>query len=174
MSATSTTSTERFPPLVAAVLRAAGWHEGRDIGLVADAMVEQVVERGRAEGFELSAAPAVCAALHEFGGLTVTRADTGIDFPGGGFTIDPPLVAHKFEAYAELDRIIGGGSFPFGPVFDEHASLALGPDGRVFLLDHDGFRVVGETVDAGLAALIERPGGLTDIFEVFDDPDGAL
>ena len=164
----------RFPPLVATVLRAAGWHEGRDIGLVADAMVEQVIERGRAEGFELPASPAVCAALHEFGGLTVTRASTGVDFPGGGFTIDPPLVAHKFEVYAALDRIIGGGSFPFGPALDEDASLALGPDGRVFLLHHDGFSVVGETVDAGLAALIERTGERTDNFEAFDDPDGAL
>jgi len=63
---------------------------GPDIGLVADAMVEQVAERGRVEGFE------------------------------------------------------------------------------------DGLRFVGETVDAGPAAWIERPGGLTDIFEVFDDPDSAL
>ncbi|HEU5332228.1 MAG TPA: SUKH-3 domain-containing protein [Actinocrinis sp.] len=169
----STTSTERFPPLAAAVLRAAGWHEDRDIGLVADAMVERVIERGRAEGFELSASPAVCAALHEFGGLSVTHANTGIDFPGSGFTVDPLLVAHKFEVYAELDRIIGGGSFPFGPEFDGHGSLALGPDGRLFLIHDAGFCAVGDTVDAGLAAWIERAGPPTDIFEVFDDPDAA-
>lgn len=164
-------ATGRFPERVEAVLRAAGWHEGRDIGAAADEMIDQVVAQGRAEGVELAASPAVSAALHEFGGLTVTREGTGVAFPGNDFAIDPVRVARKFEVYAELDRIIGGGSFPLGPEFAEHSALAIGPDGRVFLFHHTGFYIVGDTLDAALANWIERTGTFTDIFDVYDEPD---
>jgi hypothetical protein len=163
-------ATTRFPEPVAQVLRAAGWFEGRDDPGTADALIAQVLAAGRAGGFEFEVPAAAHRALREFGGLEVTAAATGLEFPGHDFSIDPVIVTRRFEVYAELDRIIGGRSFPFGVDHVEHTGFALGPDGRVYLLHYTGFYIVGDTVDEALVKLVGPSGPFTDIFDVFEEP----
>jgi hypothetical protein len=162
----------RFTERVRQVLVAAGWHEGRDIGRRAEDLLARATAAARSEGYGLEAFPAAIAAVREFGSLTVTRGTTGIEFRGHGFRIDPSEVAAGFAAFADLERIIGAPTFPLGLDLDEYGTLALGAEGRVYLLHHTtGFYVVGETLDNALTAWIEFGELFPSIGELFDEPE---
>lgn len=162
----------RFAGLALEVLTAAGWFQGRDIGPQAEQLLADTVAAARAEGFELEVFPGAGAAVHEFGALTVTRATTGIAFRGHGFRIDPAEAAGGFDSFADLARIIGVPAFPLGLDLDEYGTLALGADGRVYLLHHTtGFYVVGENLDEALTAWIEFRDLFPSIGELFDEPE---
>lgn len=162
----------RFAGLAGEVLRAAGWFEGRDIGPEAEEMAARTVAAAREANEKLEAFPVVLAALHEFGGLTVSAQRAGISFPGNDMRIDPTGIARNFGRYAELAEITRTPCFPFAVDLTEPGTIALDAEGRVFLLHHaTGFYLAGQTVDEGLTALIEQAGPLTGIFDVFDEPE---
>ena len=162
----------RFTGLGLQVLTAAGWSAGRDIGPQAEDLLARTVAAARSEGYELEAFPGAVAAMHEFGALTVTRETTGIEFRGHGFRIDPSEVAAGLATFADLVRIIGVPAFPLGSDLDEYGTLALGADGRVYLLHHaTGFYVVGETLGKALTAWIEFTDPFPSIGELFDEPE---
>jgi len=161
----------RFSGRVADVLGAAGWYPGRDLGAEADEMIARTVAAAEAEGYALEPFPALVAAVHEFGGLTVTKEGTGISFPGNDFGIDPSAVARRFDTYADLETYTRTPVFPLGPELDEATTLAMDAEGRVYLLHYTGYYVVGTDLDAALAAFVERTGLLPDILEYFDPPE---
>lgn len=161
----------RFTGRVAEVLTAAGWFPGREIGDAAEDMIARTVAAARAEGYAVTPFPALVAAVHEFGGLTVSKKDTGIAFPGNDFGIDPSAVARRFDIYADLETYTRTPCFPLGPELDESTTLAMDAEGRVFLLHYTGYYVVGQDIDSALAAFIERSGTLPDILDLFDPPE---
>jgi hypothetical protein len=160
-----------FAGRVAEVLGAAGWYPGRDIGAEADELIARTVAAAQSEGYPLEPFPALVAAVHEFGGLTVTKKGTGVEFPGNDFGIDPSAVARRFDVYADLETYTRTPVFPLGPELDESTTLAMDATGRVYLLHYTGYYVVGDDVHTALAAFIERTDVLPDILDFFDPPE---
>ena len=159
---------ERFPGEVARVLHAAGWHEGRDIGTRAEEMLAQSIERARAEGMTLEAFPAIRAALHEFGGLTVTEEAVG-PFNGKDFLIDSSVLVSGFELYEGYGHILHGRCFPLGLMFEEHSALFMAENGEVYL-EHGptGTYYVGSSVDAALDAMIDMKALFPSLWDYYD------
>ena len=158
---------ERFSNQVAEVLRAAGWQEGRDIGAQAEEQLRRAIEAARTEGRELEAFPAIRAALHEFGGLTVTKEAVGA-FNGYDFRIDSSLQVRGFGIYEEIAKVVGGRVFPLGIEPDEHSSLAMAENGEVYLLHFARDCYVGASMDAALDALIDMKAVLPDLSDYYD------
>lgn len=159
---------ERFSAQVARVLRAAGWHEGRDIGARAEEMLTVSVERARAEGVALEAFPAVRAALHEFGGLTVAAEAVG-PFNGKDFAIDASVQMRGYGGYGHLRHIVRGRVFPLGIEFSEHSMLMMAENGEVYLQHAPtGTYYVGASMDAALDTLIDMKAVLPDLWEYYE------
>jgi SUKH-3 immunity protein len=159
---------ERFTDPVARVLRAAGWHEGRDIGAQAEEMLERSIAAARAEGVELEPFPAVRAALHEFGGLTVTEEAVG-PFNGKDFLIDSSVLVSGFRIYEHYGHIVRGRCFPLGVEFQEHSALLMAENGEVYL-EHGptGTYYVGASMDAALDAMIDMKALFPNLWEYYD------
>lgn len=159
---------ERFTDPVARVLRAAGWHEGRDVGARAEEMLERSVEAAAAEGVALEAFPAVRAALHEFGGLAVTEEAVG-PFNGKDFLIDSSVLVSGFELYEHYGHIVRGRCFPLGLVPEEHSALFMAENGEVYL-EHgpSGTYYVGASMDAALDAMIDMKALFPNLWEYYD------
>lgn len=162
-------STERFPSPVASVLRASGWHEGRDIGARAEEMLARSIDAARVEGVELEAFPAIRAALHEFGGLDVTEAALGGPFNGKDFRIDSSLLVRGFHSYEQLGKFVGARCFPLGVQPEEHSALVMAENGEVYLIhDPTGVYYAGASMDAALDALIDMKTLLPNLSEYYD------
>ena len=149
------TVAERFPPEVAEVLRAHGWHDGRRVAEEQTAAALRLVdEQVGAHGHRHAPFPAAVDALAEFGGLYVTQDGSGRDLRRRPFAIDPTMAAGSAETLADLAGVIGAALYPLGVEGDYDALLAVDDRGRVFALDHAGEWFLGETVAAALTTLI--------------------
>ncbi|MFE0427478.1 SUKH-3 domain-containing protein [Streptomyces sp. NPDC058953] len=138
------------------VLTAAGWYEGRDVGVEAQlaalkavTLVEPVVGGAAWEIF-----PAADRALREFHGLRLPPAGPGREVAATGCVVDPVAARHALRPFARLGRATGARLFPFGRT-DSDAPLAVDEEGRLFSVDHGGRWQLGETVREGLVALAE-------------------
>jgi len=158
----------RFDEEVTRALTAAGWAPGRDLGDAAEDLAARTVEAAAAAGYALEAFPAALAVLHEFGGLTVTKEGTGVEFAGDDFRIDPTEVPAWLGHIADLEQRVGRRCFPLGPDLEYEFALALDADGRIYrLASGEVPSLVGETIDRALAAWIQesaefsRVGGTT-------------
>ncbi|GIJ79991.1 SUKH-3 immunity protein [Micromonospora phaseoli] len=146
--------TERFPPLVAETLTAAGWSPDR-----------RDEEKGREWGLRIAAhaapggrqhtvtAPAV-EAYAEFGGLRVRPQGDGEQIAPSDFQLDPFLVRHSVETLAELAEATGAALSPLGEEGDGTGILAIDEQGRVFALDHTGDWFLGASIDEALTTLV--------------------
>ncbi|MEU3601354.1 SUKH-3 domain-containing protein [Streptomyces sp. NPDC006798] len=137
-------------------LTAAGWFEGRDVGVEAQlaalkavTLAEPVVGGAVWEMF-----PAADRALREFHGLRLAPAGPGLDVAATGCVVDPVAARHALRPFARLGRATGARLFPFGRT-DADAPLAVDEEGRLFAVDHGGRWQLGETVREGLTALAE-------------------
>jgi hypothetical protein len=145
----------RFPPEVADVLDAHGWHDGRQVSKATTARrVSTVCGLVGRRGQRHEPFPAALDALGEFGGLYVDQDGPGRDLRRRPFAIDPEMAAASAETLADFARVIGVRLFPLGVEGDGEALLAVDERGRVFALDHAGEWLLGETVDEALTTLV--------------------
>ncbi len=146
--------TERFPPVVAETLAAAGWspegyddNRGREWAL-------RIAAHATPGGRQHVVTAAAIEAYAEFGGLRVTPQGAGEQIAPSDFHLDPFLVRHSVETLAELAEAIGAPLSPLGEEGGGTGILAVDGPGRVFVLDHTGDWFLGASLDEALTTLV--------------------
>lgn len=145
---------QRFPDEVAAVLRSAGWSEGRQVPELATAAIRQVCAYTADCGTRHTPFPAAEQALTEFMGVYVDQDGPGLALRRSMFALDPTMAAPTARTLADFARVLGAGLFPLGVEGTDDAILAIDERGRVFALDPGGEWHLGDTLDAALTTLI--------------------
>jgi hypothetical protein len=142
---------ERFSPATRTVLEKAGWFPGRDIAK----QLEQWKRKLEKSGFPMSAAAE--KVLREFGGLNIRQEGPGLEMARQSFELDPSVAEHEKECFAAHSRFAGTSLSPLGEHEDGHGYLAIGDDGRVFLMGlvSDDLWLEGNTIEEALEALIQ-------------------
>lgn len=147
--------TDRFPPEVDEALRAAGWQPGvRDDERAKLWALHLSASPVTADGRRHTVVPAAVEAWAEFGGLCVPAGDDGAEVASSSFTVDPSCVRASVATLARLAAAIGSGLTPLGDEGDGTGILSVDGEGRMFVSDHTGDWLLGETVDEGLTALV--------------------
>ncbi|MFD7262121.1 SUKH-3 domain-containing protein [Streptomyces sp. NPDC059874] len=98
--------------------------------------------------------PAAEEALRAHHGLRVVPAGPGVDVAPTGAVVDPREAQYTAGSFRRLREHIGVRLFPFGRTTAD-VPLAVDELGRLFSVDHGGYRLLGETVAEGLAGLAE-------------------
>ncbi|GAA3389545.1 SUKH-3 domain-containing protein [Cryptosporangium minutisporangium] len=145
---------QRFPGEVEAVLRAAGWAEGRSVADAAAEAIRTACAQTTADGRRYVPFPAAERALYEFVGVYVDQDGPGVALRRRPFALDPAMVPPSVATLAEFGRALGVGLFPLGVEGVEDAVLVIDEHGRVFALDAGGEWFLGEHVDAALTTLV--------------------
>ncbi|MEU4423161.1 SUKH-3 domain-containing protein [Actinoplanes sp. NPDC024001] len=138
----------RFPDEVAAVLRGAGWAEGRRVPEMAEAAIRAVRGAGH-EPF-----PAAERALTEFVGVYLHQDGPGVALRRSPFALDPTMAAPTARTLAAFARVLGVRLFPLGVEGEDDAVLAIDERGRVFAIDAGGEWFLGDDLDAALVTLV--------------------
>ncbi|MDG4794503.1 SUKH-3 domain-containing protein [Micromonospora sp. WMMD1082] len=146
--------TDRFPPLVAQTLAAAGWSSGRRDEGQAREWGLRIAATAAPDGRQHVVTAAAIEAYAEFGGLRVRPQGEGEQVAPSAFHLDPFLVRHSVETLAELAEATGAPLSPLGEEEGGTGILAVDAEGRVFVLDHTGDWFLGATLDEALTTLV--------------------
>lgn len=130
------------------VLDAAGWYTGRDAGDEATAAVLEVAALGW-EPF-----PVALEAVRAWHGLRIGPCGSGVDVAPTGVVVDPREARYTAGSFRRLGTELGVRLFPFGRT-DSDVPLVVDELGRLFSVDHGGYRMAGAGVPEGLVALAE-------------------
>jgi hypothetical protein len=144
----------RFPAEVAAALKRAGWHPGRNVLIQAEDWADELAAHVSPEGYRHSVFPAAVEAWAEFGGIVVDLDGPGRQVARTPFVVDPLRGLHQPRTLGDLGRALEVPVAPLGEEGDGRALLAVDALGRVYSLDHTGEWFLGETVDQALTTLI--------------------
>ena len=144
----------RFPSEVEAVLRSAGWSEGRQVTELSEQAIQDVCAQASADGTRHAPFRAAEQALAEFAGLFVFQDQPGVALRRRPFALDPVMAAATASTLADFARVLGSALFPLGVEGNGEAVLAIDERGRVFALDYAGEWFLGEGLDAALTTLI--------------------
>ncbi|GHE00692.1 SUKH-3 domain-containing protein [Streptomyces alanosinicus] len=144
----------RFPVLVDAALRAAGWQPGRWDIKQAEIWADALREHTSPAGHRHTVFPAAVEAWAEFGGLTITPSGPGRQIAPATLHLDPLHGLHHARTLGDLGRALGTEICPLGEETDTAAVLAIDSEGRVYTLDHTGDWYAGPDIDHALAALV--------------------
>jgi hypothetical protein len=144
----------RFPSEVEAVLRSAGWSEGRQVVELSEQAIRDVCARAGADGAQHTPFRAAEQALAEFAGLYVYQDEAGVALRRRPFALDPAMAAATASTLHDFARVLGSALFPLGVEGDGEAVLAIDERGRVFALDFAGEWFLGDGLDAALTTLI--------------------
>jgi hypothetical protein len=147
-------SSGRFQPLVAEILEAAGWRDGRRDEPRAQSWALTVASYASPDGRQHQVVPAAIDAYAEFGGVSVHGGAPGEQTVRSSFSIDPLKVLPSVRTLAALSEAIGAPLTPLGEEGDGVGILSVDGYGRVFLLDHAGDWYLGSTVDEALTTLV--------------------
>jgi hypothetical protein len=146
--------TDRFPPLVAETLAAAGWQPGARDDERAKMWALRLAGYAAPDGRHHAVVPAALEAYAEFGGLSVPAGDDGEEIAPSSFVLDPFRVLHTVATLAGLAAATGSPLSPLGEEGDGTGVLAVDGEGRVFVCDHTGEWYLGGSVDEALTALV--------------------
>src|SRR6185295_15236607 len=111
---------QRFSPEVEAILRRAGWFEGRRFDLAIY------------DTFPMKPHAAAREVLSEFGGLHIGETGRGIDCARSDVDLRPEWTDRSFEGYEELDAAVGSVLYPLGETHRQNAYLLIDERGRVY------------------------------------------
>ena len=145
---------QRFPTEVEAVLREAGWSEGRRVPDVAADAIREISTRTAATGSRHAAFPAAERALVEFGALYVDQDGPGVALRRRPFAVDPTMVPPSVATLEAFGRALGVALYPLGVEGDDDAVLAIDEHGRVFALDDCGEWFLGDDLPEALVSLV--------------------
>lgn len=129
------------------VLRAAGWHRGRDIGPIVDDWVRALLA-------EFPPFPEAVNALKEFGQLSTRESGPGQNVARMPFDIDPRLAAGERDRFIPHETRLGASLYPLGECMGGHAFLAILADGRVFAIGDGTIDLVGGTAREAIYNLL--------------------
>jgi hypothetical protein len=144
----------RFLDEVAAVLRAAGWTEGRQEPELARAAIRTVCAWTAPGGARHTPFPVAEQVLTEFVGVYVTLDGPGVALRRSSFAVDPTMAVPTAGTLAGFARALGVALFPLGVEGIDDAILAIDERGRVFALDAGGEWHLGDDIDAALTTLV--------------------
>ena len=146
--------TDRFPPLVAETLAAAGWRPDARDDERAKSWALRIAGYAAPDGTHHTVVTAAVEAYAEFGGLVVPAADDGEEIAPSAFDLDPFRVLHTVVTLAGLAAAIGSPLTPLGEEGDGTGVLAVDAEGRVFVCDHGGDWYLGASVDEAITAMV--------------------
>ncbi|MGW1771172.1 SUKH-3 domain-containing protein [Streptomyces sp. NPDC002104] len=98
--------------------------------------------------------PTAVEALRAWYGVRVDPTGAGLAVAPTGAVVDPREAQYTAGTFHALAGHVGLRLFPFGRTTAD-APLAVDELGRLFTVDHGGFRLLGESVADGLSALTE-------------------
>ncbi len=145
---------DRFPPLVAEALRAAGWAPGRRDDDRAQQWALRLAADAMPDGRQHTIVRSAVKAYAEFGGLLVRPQGDGEQIAPSTFHLDPFLAGRSVGTLAELAAAIGAPLTPLGEEGDGTGILAVDEPGRVFVLDHCGDWFLGADLDEAITTLV--------------------
>ncbi len=98
-------------------------------------------------------APAV-EVFARYGGVEMPAAEEGRQVAPAGFRLDPGRVQATVATLAALGSALHTKLTPIGDEGGGTGLLAIDGDGRVFVVDHTGEWLVGDTIEDALTALV--------------------
>lgn len=141
-------SNKRFSEFVESILKSSGWFPNRNMG---DTVLKWEQELHNSDGFNMfSDAEKV---LLEFGGLVVNQRGAGKTCAREPFRILPTLAIYEGDRFIDYSHLLNIKLYPLGEAFDGHYFLAIGEDGRIFLI-MDDIQMIGRNFDEALENLI--------------------
>ncbi|ALO11642.1 hypothetical protein AQF52_6049 [Streptomyces venezuelae] len=131
-----------------------GWFPGRNVADQVPAIVAEITEECRSEGFPLESFAAATDFLTEHAGLQVT-----IDVPRKEYLEFAPALVwdSTSEDIAELSRNLGVRLFPIGWDSSEGSPLVIDEQGRWFFMHHTGNYYMGADKYEAMIALAHAP-----------------
>jgi hypothetical protein len=111
-----------FPESVQAILRSAGWFEGRRVD-------PRTITESSATLFK-----AALDVLQEFGGLHFGTCEDGTDFLKGDVRIDPGCAVHVGDELRKYEDALKVRLFPLGWFYDGDGILVIDEEGTVYAL----------------------------------------
>jgi hypothetical protein len=93
------------------------------------------------------------AVLREYGGLVVHQSGPGEEVARASFAITPLSGSGEFEYVQTFAHALSTSLFPVGEAEDGAAFLLVADDGRVVVIQGNGW-VIGDSFEAGLETLI--------------------
>ncbi|MFJ5832950.1 SUKH-3 domain-containing protein [Streptomyces sp. NPDC093089] len=131
-----------------------GWFPGRDVAGLVPAILADVTEDSRRQGFPLAPFPAATDFLAEHAGLRLTLDARR----GDHLHLTPALPWHSAAgAIAELGRRLGVPLFPVGVDCSEGSPVVIDDRGRFFYLHHTGDYYMGADKHEAMIALAHAP-----------------
>jgi hypothetical protein len=136
-------------PVVRATLEAAGWYEGRDVG-VTD-WVRKLTGHG------IAAFPSAVAVLREFGGLRIKPPFIqGATFLSTDINFDPVWAADgSWDGPLDWSKDLGKKLFPIGE-WEEQFMLLAAEDGTIYADVEGEFSLIGEDIYQALRLMVLR------------------
>lgn len=131
----------RFCPEVEALLRRAGWCEGRrfDIDVY--------------RTFSMQPLPSALPILIEFGGLLIPASGAGVDFARSDVDLRPLWTDMTFKGYPKFEQRIDSKLYPFGSARWGHEDLLVDEQSRIYGVFEE-LRFVAPTFDEALDYLL--------------------
>ncbi|MEU3746424.1 MULTISPECIES: SUKH-3 domain-containing protein [Streptomyces] len=131
-----------------------GWFPGRNVADQVPAIVTEITEECRSEGFPLEPFAAATDFLTEHAGLQVA-----IDVPRKEYLEFAPALVwdSTSEDIAELSRNLGVRLFPIGWDSSEGSPLVIDEQGRWFFMHHTGNYYMGADKYEAMIALAHAP-----------------
>lgn len=141
-------NTERFNEFVSNTLKDAGWYPGRNMQ---EAASQWKYELNKSDDWDMfTAAESV---LLEFGGLKIEQKGAGQTLAREPFEINPMLAIYEGDRFTEYSATLDIRLYPLGEASGGHHFLAIGEDGRVFVI-MDDMKMIGRTFDEAITNLI--------------------
>ncbi|WP_299540368.1 SUKH-3 domain-containing protein [uncultured Streptomyces sp.] len=155
MPASTAHSTTRFPLVVDAALRQAGWEPGRWDIRRAEEWADALRAHTSPGGHRHAVFPAAVEAWAEFGGLHITATAPGRQIAPAAVRVDPLSGLHHARTLGDLGRALETTVSPIGAEGGgTGALLAMDAEGRVYSIDHTGDWYLGADIDQALTTLL--------------------
>lgn len=133
--------TQRFSPAVEALLREAGWTQGRQVSL------QPWLSRA------MKLFPEAQRVLTEFGGLKIGRYGEGIEVAKTDVDLRPNWTDPNFAGYPQFEAKLGQRLYTLGRVAQGNGYLLIDESGRIFHLLND-LMYAGPTFESALEAFL--------------------
>lgn len=118
----------RFSNATEIILRKAGWYPNRNVSEIVVTWKAELLKTDKKEMF-----PEAEKILLEFGGLNIKRNINDKRY-SLDYSINPSLAAYESDRFDSFEKELKINLFPLGEAGGGHGFVAVGEDGKIYLL----------------------------------------
>lgn len=138
----------RFSAKAQETLMLVGWFPGRRVQHSVALWKEALL---RSDGFTMFASAE--KALLEFGGLKSLEQGPGVTCSREPFEINPTLAIYEADRFEAFSALVNTQLYPLGEAVGSMCFLAIGEDGRVYML-MENIRLLANNIDEAMESLL--------------------